>query len=134
MKQNKFRRTPQRLAILKYLEGNSSHPSAEDVYFVLKEQFPTLSLATVYHTLEILERMGKVVELNVDSGKKRYDPVVAVHHHLVCLNCRKIVDIPEKYRPVLGAKEQKGFRVLRSQVDFYGLCPECQDSANRQSK
>ncbi len=126
MREEKFRRTPQRLAIMKFLEGNSSHPSAEEVYFGLKRQFPTLSLATVYHTLEALERMGKIVEINVDSTKKRYDPAVGAHHHLICIRCKKIIDLPEKFHPVLNEEERKGFRILRSQVEFYGLCPQCQ--------
>jgi Fur family peroxide stress response transcriptional regulator len=110
---------------MEYLEGNYSHPSAEEIYSALKKRFPTLSLATVYNTLETLRNMGKVVEVGGDSSEKRFDPVVTSHHHLVCINCKKIIDIPEKYKPVLTEEEKKGFQVIRSQVEFYGLCPEC---------
>jgi len=121
----RFRRTPQRLAIMEFLEGNSSHPSAEEIYSALKKRFPTLSFATVYNTLETLREMGKIVEVSGDSSKKRFDPVVTAHHHLVCINCKTIMDIPEKYMPVLTEEEKKGFQVIRSQVEFFGLCPKC---------
>jgi Fur family transcriptional regulator, peroxide stress response regulator len=121
-----FRRTPQRLAILKFLEGNLSHPSAEDVYNALLPQFPMLSLATVYNTLDALRELGEVVEVVGGTFKKRYDPVVRRHHHLVCVGCGKIADIPEKFNPVLADKDKMGYQVIRSQVDFHGLCPDCQ--------
>jgi Fur family peroxide stress response transcriptional regulator len=126
MMMKRFRRTPQRGAILKFLEGNSSHPSAEDIYSALKKQFPTLSLATVYNTLEALRERGEVVEVGGDSDKKRFDPVVAPHHHLICVRCKKILDVPEKWRPVLNEDEKRGFQIIRSQVEFYGVCPQCQ--------
>ena len=124
-KMKRFRKTPQRLAIMEFLEGNSSHPSAEVVYSALKKRFPTLSLATVYSTLETLRDMGKVVEVGGDSSKKRFDPVTEAHHHLICIRCKKILDIPEKFYPVLTEDEKQGFQVIRSRVDFHGLCPQC---------
>jgi Fur family transcriptional regulator, peroxide stress response regulator len=122
----KFRKTPQRLAIRKFLDGNLFHPSAEDIHDALRDQFPTLSLATVYNTLDALLERGEIVEVSGDAARKRFDPVVSRHHHLICIRCGKIVDIPEKFSPVLKDKEKRGFQVIRSQVDFHGLCPECQ--------
>jgi Fur family peroxide stress response transcriptional regulator len=129
-----FRRTPQRLAIRKFLEGNLSHPSAEEVYDALRGQFPTLSLATVYNTLAALQEWGEIVEVGLDPAKKRFDPIVSQHHHLICVRCKKILDIPEKWRPVLNEDEKRGFQVIRSQVDFHGLCPECQSRYAERNK
>jgi Fur family peroxide stress response transcriptional regulator len=126
-----FRLTPQRIAIRKYLAGNFSHPSAEEVHKALRGRFPTLSLATVYNTLETLRERGEVVEVAPDFAKKRFDAVTKRHHHLICLDCGKIVDIPEKYKPELTEDEKDGFRVIRSQVDFHGLCPQCQRRRSR---
>jgi Fur family peroxide stress response transcriptional regulator len=128
-----FRKTPQRLAIQKFLEGNSSHPSAEDVFEALHQRFPTLSLATVYNTLEALRDRGEVVEVAGGPTKKRFDPVVRSHHHLICMRCQRIVDIPAKFSPVLTDKEKTGYQVIRSQVDFHGLCPDCR-SRNKARK
>jgi Fur family peroxide stress response transcriptional regulator len=126
MRRQRFRKTPQRLAIMKFLAGQRSHPSAEDVYAAVKKKFPTLSLATVYNTLEALRERGEVVEVGFDPAKKRFDTVSESHHHLICVRCRKIVDIPERFSPVLTDAEKKGYKVIRSQVDFHGLCPQCQ--------
>jgi Fur family peroxide stress response transcriptional regulator len=125
-KKQRFRRTPQRLAIMKFLDGHRSHPSAEDVYGAVKKQFPTLSLATVYNTLKTLRERGEIIEVGSDPAKKRFDTAAESHHHLVCVRCRKILDIPEKFTPVLTDKEKMGYEIIRSQVDFHGLCPKCQ--------
>ena len=124
--------TPQRMAIRKFLVGNLSHPSAEEVHQGLISQFPTLSLATVYNTLEALRERGEVVEVSGDLAKKRFDPVVSRHHHLICVRCKKILDIPEKWNPFLTEDEKRGFQVIRSQVDFQGLCPQCQSRKTSQ--
>jgi len=129
MKRQRFRRTPQRLAIMKFLDNHPSHPSAEDVYDAVKKQFATLFLATVYNTLEALRERGEIVEVGFDPAKKRFDTVTVSHHHLICLGCKKILDIPEKFNPVLTGDEKKGFRVIRSRVEFYGLCPQCQSQS-----
>jgi Fur family peroxide stress response transcriptional regulator len=126
-KKQRFRKTPQRLAIREFLEGNLAHPSAEDIHDALLKKFPTLSLATVYNTLDALRERGEVVAVTGDAARKRFDPVVSRHHHLICVRCGKIVDIPEKIRPVLNGDETRGFQVIRCQVDFHGLCPECRN-------
>ena len=122
----RFRLTPQRLATRKFLEGNLLHPSADEIHDALRGQFPTLSLATVYNTLSALQERGEIIEVGLDPAKKRFDTVAEPHHHLICVRCQKILDIPGKWRPVLNDDEKRGFQVLRSQVDFHGLCPECQ--------
>ena len=128
-----FRLTPQRLAIRKFLEGNFSHPSAEEIYGALRRRFPTLSLATVYNTLAALQERGEIVEVGLDPAKKRFDTVAESHHHLICVLCKKILDIPEMWKPVLSEPDKRGFQILRSQIDFHGLCPQCQ-RGNREQK
>lgn len=122
----KTRKTPQKLAIRSFLEGNTSHPSAEDIHKALLSRFPTMSLSTVYSTLRSLQREGRVRELAVEPGKGRFDPDPAPHHHLVCLECRKVVDIRQKFSLSLAPGEARGFRVLHSHVGFFGICPDCQ--------
>jgi Fur family peroxide stress response transcriptional regulator len=126
------RRTPQKLAILAFLEGNKSHPSAEEIHKALLPRFPTMSLSTVYTTLRGLQREGRVHELAVEPGKGRFDPESAPHHHLVCLECRKVIDIHRKFSLVLRPGEAGGFRVLHNHVGFFGICPGCQAKAKKQ--
>ncbi|MGZ6236918.1 MAG: Fur family transcriptional regulator, partial [Syntrophales bacterium] len=66
-----IRLTPQRLAILEYLEGNKSHPSASDIYKAVSETHPMMSFATVYNTLDSLKEKKQVLELSIDPQKKR---------------------------------------------------------------
>jgi Fur family peroxide stress response transcriptional regulator len=117
--------TPQRLAILSYLNGNKSHPSAEDIYKAVQKQFPTMSFATVYNTLEALKNKGTVQELKIDSAKKRYDPDNTVHHHLICNKCRSIIDIRKDFNLSLPDDLTEGFDVLGNSIEFFGLCSNC---------
>lgn len=117
--------TPQRLAILGFLDGNTSHPSAEDVYQQVKKKFPTMSFATVYNTLEALRNRGGLLELTIDPGRKRYDPNTEHHHHLICLKCKKIVDVQAEFKTSVPEEQKKGFEVIGNHVEFYGVCPEC---------
>ncbi len=91
----RFKRTPQRLAILDYLEGNTSHPSAEDIYRAVSKRYQSLSVATVYNTVNTLAKTGALRELTIDPERKRYDPDTSGHHHLICALCGMIVDVPE---------------------------------------
>jgi len=117
--------TPQRIAIFKYLEGNILHPSAEEIYKEVKKKFPTISYATVYNTLDILRRRGIVMELTIDPDRKRYDPNTEPHHHLICVICKKIVDINTNFNVEIPEEQKRGFTVIKNQIEFYGICPEC---------
>jgi Fur family peroxide stress response transcriptional regulator len=120
-----FKLTPQRLAILDYLEGNREHPSAEDIYRSVLKKFPTISFATVYTTLAALKQKGKLLELTTDPSKKRYDPNTTCHGHLLCVSCMRIIDMPGEHMPVLSESVKKNFAITKSHVEFHGLCPKC---------
>lgn len=122
--------TPQRVAILKYLENNKEHPSAADVYKAVSKDFPTMSLATVYNTLKALKRMNNIIELSIDPEKKRFDPDTEDHHHLICVTCKKIVDVQCEFALDVPDADRHGFEVIRNHVDFYGLCPECKSKGS----
>lgn len=120
--------TPQRLAILKFLDDNTTHPTAEDVFRAVKKRYPTLSFATVYNTLQLLKDKGEILEVTIDPTKRHYDPNIIVHHHIVCTECGKIEDVFMDYSRVLTLPDylNKGFEIKRAHVDFYGLCKICQ--------
>jgi len=119
--------TPQRIAILDYLEGNKLHPSAEDIYRAVKRKFPTMSFATVYTTLSALKAKGSVLELTIDGGKKRYDPLTEGHNHMICLSCKHIIDIPVAFSLDVPEWVKQGFEVKHTHVEFHGLCPKCKE-------
>jgi Fur family transcriptional regulator, peroxide stress response regulator len=120
-----FKRTPQRLAILEHLDGNKSHPSAEDIYRVVAKKNPSMSFATVYNTLNTLVQAGAVRELTIDPDRKRYDPDTSGHHHLICLGCRKVVDIPGDIPVEVPRGIAKEFSILGNHIEFYGICAPC---------
>jgi Fur family peroxide stress response transcriptional regulator len=117
--------TPQRIAIFDYLEGNKGHPSADEIYRAVSRHFPTMSFATVYNTLSALRERGAIRELTIDPAKKRYDPDTGQHNHLICLECRQVVDIAGTYDLELPDPFKYDFTVLATHVEFHGLCPEC---------
>lgn len=122
--------TPQRLAILSYLEGNKNHPSAEDIYKAVLTQFPTMSFATVYNTLEALKNKGSIQELKIDPNKKRYDPDISHHHHLICVKCNNIADIFKDFKVDLTEDLKAGFELLGNSIEFYGICQQCRKTQN----
>lgn len=117
--------TPQRLAILNYMDGNKSHPSADTIYICVSKKFPTMSVATVYNTLEALKNKGALQELTIEPGKKRYDPDCSPHHHLICIKCKDIIDIFKKFKLDLSDSMANGFEIKGNHIEFYGICPKC---------
>jgi Fur family transcriptional regulator, peroxide stress response regulator len=126
--------TPQRLAILQHLDGNKMHPSAEEIYTQVSKKFPTMSLATVYNTLEALRQKGKVQELTIDPDKKRFDPDIEPHHHLICTGCRRVVDVHVDYSLSVPAGERRDFEITGNHIEFYGLCPACRSGSGGEAE
>lgn len=124
-----FKLTPQRIAILDYLEGNKDHPSAEDIYKAVSEKFPTMSYATVYNTMDALAEKKSVVELNIDTHKKRFDSDTRPHNHLICTKCKQMVDVFEKYSLDIPEDQRQGFEITGNQIEFYGICSKCSNGS-----
>ncbi|HHD11666.1 MAG TPA: transcriptional repressor [Deltaproteobacteria bacterium] len=125
--------TPQRLAILEYLDGNTSHPTAEDIYRAVKKKHPTISFATVYNTLQALLEMGEVMELTIDPERKHFDPNTTPHHHIVCTRCGKIGDVFVDYSSALELPPEvtEEFTPISNHIDFYGVCKKCNKTKRR---
>jgi len=119
--------TPQRLAIFDYLDGNCDHPTADDIYDYIKEQFPTMSFATIYKTLESLKEKGCLQELTIDKERKHFDPDTGKHHHLICIKCKKIVDVKKDFPIEMPIGEHNSFELIDTNIEFYGICPECKN-------
>lgn len=116
--------TPQRVAIFRALHGNHRHPTADAVYADVAAEMPTISLRTVYQTLNDLADMGEIQSLDLGTGASRFDPNVGDHHHLVCDACDAVVDV-EVDTAALEPADLGGFTVARAQVIFHGRCGRC---------
>ena len=124
--------THQRLAIFEAVMANCNrHPSAEVIYQSVRERYPTISFNTIYKNLETLEELGIVVKVNPLYNEARYDVDVKPHHHLICRQCKTIVDVHDKKLDALPAPEEaeSGFQVENWTVQFTGLCANCQPAA-----
>jgi len=129
LRENDFRITPQRIAVLRILALSDGHPSVERIYELVKRDFPTTSLATVYKTVTLLKDLNEVLELGFPEGSNRYDGNKPYPHpHLICTECRKIMD-PDLESLEGATKEltaETGFQITSHRLDFFGICPDCQ--------
>ncbi len=132
LKGGDHRITPQRLAIFKILANSVGHPSAETIYGDLVEHYPTMSLATVYKTLALLKQEGEVLELQFSDLGNRYDGNKPYPHpHVICTGCGEIVDPSLLDLDEITSKmmAETGFKIVAHRLDFYGICPDCQEKA-----
>ena len=120
-----WRLTAQRRVIAEAMTGDHVHLAADEVLERARTVLPEVSLATVYNTLNELVALGEVVELAHADGRKRYDPnVVARHHHLVCTDCGRMLDVATD-EPQLSAEQRHDFELVGVEVTFRGRCPDC---------
>jgi Fur family ferric uptake transcriptional regulator len=130
--------TLSRKAILDLLSKTSKHMSAKEIYAYLLEKYPGMGLSTIYRTLDLLSRIGLINKLDIGGGQSRYeyrsDEKKDHHHHFICKKCGKIVDysdfIDEELDLVKRAEKNLArkyhFIVHDHNIEFYGLCEDCQ--------
>lgn len=115
--------TPQRLMIYQALQGDTTHPTAEAIHDRIRETMPTVSLTTVYKTLNELVAIGELRRFDV-NGVSHFDPRTDPHAEVVCLNCNVVVDVPS--RTSQEAPAVPGFQIVGQTQTFYGYCADCQ--------
>jgi Fe2+ or Zn2+ uptake regulation protein len=118
--------TPQRQCIFRILHDTQVHPTAEAVHAQAQLEMPTMSLRTVYQTLNDLAAMGELAQLRLGTGPARFDPNTAPHLHLVCTGCGAIHDLHGELAVIMvppGAPA--GFVVNSTEVVFRGRCRAC---------
>ena len=129
LRDHDFRITPQRLAVLKVLAVSEGHPSVERIYEIVRAEFPTTSLATIYKTVALLKRINELIEISFPDDSNRYDGNNPYPHpHVICMQCKKILDSDLSSPKDLTKEvaEKTGFKILTHRVDFFGVCSECQ--------
>jgi Fur family peroxide stress response transcriptional regulator len=122
-----YKATPQRIAICRIALNSRVHPSAQQVYNEVKKIHPTVSLATVYKTLEVLRDLDLVQEINFPKGQARFDSYMNPHINLICSKCGNIADlddvtVKEITRKVAAATK---FKPTGQRMDIYGICQKC---------
>jgi len=132
LKQLGIRLTPQRLAIAEVVVNSGDHPSVKEIFERVKAFFPYVTLATVYSTLDVLERAAIVRELPFQR-QSRYDANLSPHANLVCVSCGAVVDADVGQKLVAELRntleQETQFEVSSQRVDFYGYCSRCRKDA-----
>lgn len=123
-----LRKSRQREKILELLRSTDGHPTAEQIYSMLKPEMKRLSLGTVYRNLNVLVGQGLAKKLEFGSSFDRYDAVVSNHYHLVCEKCGSVYDLPMEADTgiVKLAAEKTSFIIRDHRIEFFGLCKKCQ--------
>jgi Fur family peroxide stress response transcriptional regulator len=128
LRSNGFKVTPQRLAVYEVLANTKEHPNAEMIFNSLQATYPTMSLATVYKTIDILSEIGLVQILNASEDSFRYDADMSEHAHIRCIECGRVDDVYDLDIAKFNDSIQKDthYRLVGQQFYFYGVCPKCQ--------
>ncbi|MFF3024724.1 Fur family transcriptional regulator [Gottfriedia sp. NPDC057948] len=129
LKNSGVRITPQRHAIIEYLIGSGTHPTADEIYKALEGKFPNMSVATVYNNLRVLREVGMVKELNFGDSSSRFDYITTDHYHIICEKCGEMNDF--HYDGLEGinlyVEKETGFEVTNHRMEVYGICPKCKE-------
>lgn len=124
-----LRLTPQRLAICRLLATTDRHPTAQMIYDELHPEYPSLSLATVYNTLDVLVQLNMIHALgSAGDDAEHYDGNTDPHINLACVSCHRVIDLESPHVETLEQEvaANSGYHLLGARFMYYGLCPQCQ--------
>lgn len=130
LKEHCHRQTLQRQVIYDYLKSSKEHPTAEMVHNDIRKEFPSISLNTIYNTLELLEELGLAMRVFPEVQSARFDGNPTPHTHLLCTSCNRVYDLEEDILLRLNNVEDEvlsksGFRVEQGSLVFSGTCRQC---------
>lgn len=117
----------QRDSIKKFLADREDHPTAETVYWGIKEEFPNISLGTVYRNLALLANLGEILKLSIGNTPDRFDGRTNPHYHFLCNTCGNVLDLEMEnidHINVIAGHKFAG-NIDGSVTYFYGTCPNC---------
>ncbi len=128
--QSDIRLTPQRQVILEELAKVKTHPTANEVYDMVRKRLPRIGLGTVYRNLELMADNGMILKLEVGGSQKRFDATTDLHYHIRCTRCGKVDDIELGAMPQLDqlAADTSDYQVLGHHIEFSGICKTCADN------
>jgi Fur family peroxide stress response transcriptional regulator len=129
LRQEGFKLTPQRFAVIRYMVGNKDHPSALKIHKDLKRKYPTLSFSTVYNTLNMLQEIEEVQSLHIFDDHLNYDPNMEPHLHFYCKECKRVHDIfmQEGLDIQIPAARIDGHKIDTYSLIFRGTCRDCSE-------
>ena len=121
------RNTIQRQVVLEELRKVKSHPTAAELYELVRRRLPRISLGTVYRNLDVLSELGTISRLDLGGSEARFDGDTKHHHHVRCVRCGRVDDVYDlKDRlPQNKTEELAGYTILGYRLELLGVCPAC---------
>jgi len=125
-----MRLTTQRQIILEELAKVKSHPTANEVYDMVRKRLPRIGLGTVYRNLELMADSGIILKLEVGGTQKRFDATVDPHYHIRCTSCGKVEDIEMAVQKSINqaAETSSNYTILGHHIEFTGICDHCNET------
>ena len=118
----------QRMAIMKYLDENRTHPTVDEIYSALSPEIPTLSKTTVYNTLKLLSEHGAAQTLTIDEKNTCYDAETGQHAHFMCRKCGKVYDLPsDEAIKETESLQMDGHEIQEVHYYYKGVCKNCKE-------
>ena len=117
----------QRESIKEYLAGTCEHPTADTVYLHVKQEYPNISLGTVYRNLNLLAELGEAVKITTEYGGDRFDGRTHPHYHFCCKDCGRVMDLELEDMSYINKEASKNFNgiIEYHYMMFYGTCNDC---------
>lgn len=127
-----MRLTTQRQIILEELGKVTSHPTANEVYDMVRRRLPRIGLGTVYRNLELMADSGIILKLEVGGTQKRFDATTEPHYHIRCTSCGRVDDIAMEVQEHINqaAEKASNYIILGHHVEFSGICRACAERRN----
>lgn len=124
-----IRLTTQRQIILEELAKVKSHPTASELYDMVRKRLPRIGLGTVYRNLELMADNGMILKIEVGGTQKRFDATTDDHYHIRCSSCGKVddIDVPVIKELVSEASTASAYQIIGHHVEFTGICNSCQN-------
>ena len=117
----------QRESIKNFLLSRYDHPTADTIYLNVREEFPNISLGTVYRNLSLLSDLGEIMKITTDGGADRFDGNTNRHHHFICTRCHRVMDLDMPNIDEIMEMAQKCCtgQIQNYVTHFYGICGDC---------
>lgn len=122
----------QRECIKNFLTGRTDHPTADFIYENIRQEYPNISLGTVYRNLSLLNSIGEIMKVSTGDGADHYDGQVKPHNHFICKSCHSVIDLDMENIDFIKEAASQNFdgEIETYVTNFYGHCKKCLENQN----
>ncbi|OHE05382.1 MAG: hypothetical protein A2513_11160 [Sulfurimonas sp. RIFOXYD12_FULL_33_39] len=126
LREHNLKVTPQRIGILSVL-GDMGHVSIEELFTIIRKDFYSISIATLYKNISFMMEVNLLKEVKVPNGKSKYEILKDEHSHMICKKCEKLEDVKVCLDSIVkNISEKSGYMFDDNSLVLSGICPTCQ--------